>query len=101
MRLTGYLVEQYPLALGLAVLLLPYVYHLLLLPFTLGNYYLRNPTPGKLVVKASSSVSLTQSSLRTSSITAVTTVTTATTTGGGFNLWKGVGYVVGPKKKTS
>ena len=97
MRLTGYLVEHYPLALGLIVLLVPYIYHLLLLPFTLGSYLL-SPTPGK-VVKSSSSVSPTQSSLRTSSITTVTTATTAT--GGGFNLWKGIRYVVGPKRKTS
>jgi hypothetical protein len=98
MRLTGYLVEHYPLALGLAVLLLPYIFHLLLLPFTFGNYLL-NPTSGKVVVKSSSSVSLTQSRLRTSPITTVTTATT--TTGGGFNLWKGIRYVVGPRKKAS
>lgn len=93
MRLNGDLVQHYPLALGLTVLLLPYLYQLLLSPFTLVHYLRRNPAAGKEVVKTSSSLSFTQPS----SSTTATSSAVVTSTAGGFNFWKGVRQIVGPK----
>jgi hypothetical protein len=83
------LVKHYPLALGLAILLLPYIYRLLVLPFTFRGYF-AHPTPsvtnstGKVVLK-------------TSSILQSSSISTSTTTAGGFNLWRGLRQAIGPK----
>ena len=85
------LVKHYPLAIGLAVLLLPYIYKLLILPFTFRSYF-AHPTPsvsnstGKVVLTTTSSI------IQSSSIS-----TSTTTVAGGFNLWRGVLEVIGPK----
>jgi hypothetical protein len=83
------LVKHYPLAVGLAILLLPYIYRLLVLPFTFRGYS-AHPT-------SSVSSSTGKVVLKTSSIVQSISISTSTTTAGGFNLWKGVLQVIGPK----
>lgn len=74
------LIKHYPLALGLAVLLVPYLYSLLLFPFTVLNYVSRRPhSDDRARVKASS------------------VIATSSSASERFNLWKGVRQVVGPR----
>ena len=88
MQLAPSLVKHYPLALGLAILLLPYIYKLLILPFTFRSYF-GHP---KSSVSRTGKVVLTTSSIAQSS-----SITTSSTTAEGFNLWRGVRQVVGAK----
>ena len=83
------LVKHYPLAIGLAFLLLPYIYKLLVLPFTFRSYF-AHPTP-------SVSSSTGKVVLKTSSIAQSSAISTSTTTSGGFDLWRGVLQIIGPK----
>ena len=84
------LVKHYPLAVGLTILLLPYIYKLLVLPFTFRSYF-THPT-------SSVSSSITgKIVLKTSLIAQSSSISTSTTTAGGFNLWRGVRQVIGPK----
>ena len=80
--------NNYPLAIGLGILLLPYIWSALLLPFRLSSYLSGSGKSTAKVVKTTTSLT---SSL-TSSIARPTTTTAA-----GFNLWKGVRGVIGPK----
>ena len=88
MQLAPSLVKHYPLALALAILLLPYIYKLLILPFTFRSYF----------VHPKSSFGSTGKVL-TSSIIQSSSITTSSTTAAGFNLWGGVRQVIGPKRK--
>jgi hypothetical protein len=72
MRPVPTLVKHYPLAIGLAILLLPYLYSLLLFPFTIRNYLTKPRTTSKV---ASSVVK--------------TTLITSTSTTAGYNFWRG------------
>ena len=74
------LIKHYPLALGLAVLLVPYLYSLLLFPFTVLNYVSKRPHGDD------------RARVKPSSVIATSGSTTEK-----FNLWKGVRQVVGPR----
>jgi hypothetical protein len=77
--------NNYPLAIGLGILLLPYIWSALLFPFRLSSYLSGSGKSTAKVVKTTTSL--------TSSIARPSTTTTAA----GFNLWKGVRGVIGPK----
>jgi hypothetical protein len=77
-----YFGNSYPLAIALGLLLLPYIWSALLFPFRISSYLSGSGKSSKVV---KSSISLT------------TSIVKPTSTAAGFNLWKGVRGVIGPK----
>ena len=96
MRPTLYLPKEkyYPLFIGLAVLLLPYLWGLFILPFRLHSY-LRSPSLDKeevTIVVSSSSSSASPISTTTTQV-----ATSTTSRANRFHIWKGVKELVRPK----
>lgn len=97
-------VNHYPLAIGLVVLLLPYFYNLLFLPFTALNYFTSHQTLSRGVGSNRVSTRVTgkvdKTSLKSLS-SSISTTTTSAATSGRFNFWRGVQQIVGPKWEES
>src|SRR5277367_3891039 len=89
------LVKHYPLALGLLVLLLPYCYRLLLLPFTLRGYLSSKRASDNIEVNT------TTSTVSLSTFSTTSTTREARSASRGYNIWRGVREFVGPKWEDS